>query len=672
VRRAAMFCAGATGRDDVAEAELSVLMSLSRHAWSQASDVGSAPPIQVLHSIDAYALLHASGLEFRYDYYASYAADRYMPMMVAAWDPEAAQERVLAFDFVDVGYQLDRESPFSGFPVQREVMADAFLQAQTQANESLAADVHALRAARLQTTPQAKVAAMRTAAGRGGILSGVAWLLVCQTQPHDGCGDGFVDAWLPYAEQKHVMPMVLLAHAYEHGVGVEADAAAARQLLDAADKLSRHGHASVEYAQLWRVMHDDPLPGALRQRLVDAESRGEPNARMVLIRSAIAANGGQETFELSAADIEYLAEPDINQTGAGFSILADYHAARDEEQQSSGWSKRAALAGSVDDQLDYALILLEDGRSQAEETEGLEIMALAAHGGNAYAQRYLSYESSRDGRWSDAEGWLLDAAQGGDVDAILEVASLYEWEYPGVTGKLDRAVAIYTALAGEDGAAEARRRLAAMAIDGRGMEKDRAKAEAWLLVDAESGDHESETMLASMYLRTDPVDETEGLRWMERALEAEHPTAYVDYGGWLYYVKGTPESRLRAVEIWGQAHAREIPLGSNNLAWARCTAPEPALFNPAKGMEVVAGMGSPEHLGAAELDTLAACHAASGEFERARQLQQAAIDLVAKFQRDMDAPDDGSGDQEDSLEGYQSRLALYESGRHYVEPSSPE
>ena len=83
VRRAAMLCAEATGRDDTAEVEMAVLAALSRHAWSQVSGLNAARPIRVLAASDAYAWLHASGLEFRYDYYGSHRPERYLPMTVA-------------------------------------------------------------------------------------------------------------------------------------------------------------------------------------------------------------------------------------------------------------------------------------------------------------------------------------------------------------------------------------------------------------------------------------------------------------------------------------------------------------------------------------------------------------------------------------------------------------
>ena len=76
-------------------------------------------------------------------------------------------------------------------------------------------------------------------------------------------------------------------------------------------------------------------------------------------------------------------------------------------------------------------------------------------------------------------------------------------------------------------------------------------------------------------------------------------------------------------------------------------------------------MGDPLELGPAEVDTVAACHAAAGEFERARELQSLAIEQVA-----VQLPADGNADVDDvaaSLEGFRQRLALYEGSQGYVE-----
>ena len=670
VRRAAMLCAEATGRDDTAEVEMAVLAALSRHAWSQVSGLNAARPIRVLAASDAYAWLHASGLEFRYDYYGSHRPERYLPMTVAAWDPELGKERRFSFDFVDTGYRLDRDSEFSGYPIQRAAIAEAFIQGQAQGGEAIAADIRAIGEARLASSPEAKRDLLRTASSEGGILSGAAWLVTCEIHVLEGCGEGFVDAWLPYAEQKHVLPMVMLSYAYAHGIGTSPDPDMADALLDAAVELSYQGFASVEYAQLWRTANEGTIPAPLVDRLLAAERDGEPNARSLLVFEQLKRAADVQSDVVPADSIAHLSKPRPDTTGLEYSLLADYYQDRGEADLSLEWRRKGAAAGYPEDQFLLAVELMENDKTDAGRARVRELMVLSAHGGNAGAQRYLAHESSRQGRWSEVEGWLLDAAQNGDPAAIFDLAGVYEWGYPGVVGTVERSVAAYTAIAdndeGEQGA-EARRRLAAMAAAGRGMPKDPVKARAWLLADAERGDHESQSLLGSLILQGElgDVDTAEGIRWMERAIAADTPSAYVDYGAWLYYVDKAPGSRMKGVRTWEDAHAKGITLASNNLAWARCTSPDPEVLDARRGLEVAMAMGDPLELGPAEVDTVAACHAAAGEFERARELQSLAIEQVA-----VQLPADGNADVDDvaaSLEGFRQRLALYEGRQGYGE-----
>lgn len=673
LRRAAMLCAEATGRDDTAEAQMAVLAALSRHAWSQVSGLSTARPIRILAATDAYAWLHASGLEFRYDFYGSHRPERYLPMTVAAWDPELGKEKRFSFDFVDTGYRLDRESAFSGYPIQRAAIAEAFIEGQAQGGEALAADIRAIREARLVSSPAAKRDLLRAASSEGGILSGAAWLVTCETHALEGCGEGFVDTWLPYAEQKHVLPMVMLSYAYAHGIGTTPDPDMADALLDAAVELSYQGYASVEYAQLWRAANEGATPASLVDRLLDAERDGEPNARSLLVFDHFRQATADASYVVPAESIGHLSKPRPDGIGLEFSLLADYYQGRGEEALSLEWRKKGAAAGYPEDQYLVAVDLMEKDKTDAGRARVRELMVLAAQGGNPDAQRYLAHQSSRQGRWSEVEGWLLDAAQNGDPAAIFDLASVYEWGYPGVVGTVESSVAAYTAIADNDeGAqgAEARRRLAAMAVAGRGMPKDPAKARAWLLLDAQQEDHESQSLLGSLMLQGEfgDVDKAEGIRWMEQAIAADTPSAYVDYGAWLYYVDKTPGSRMKGVRMWEDAHAKGITLASNNLAWARCTSADPEVLDAQRGLEVAMAMGNPRALGPAEVDTVAACHAAAGEFERARELQSLAIEQVA-----IQLPADGGADVGDvaaTLEGFRQRLALYAGNQGYVEQES--
>ena len=103
-------------------------------------------------------------------------------------------------------------------------------------------------------------------------------------------------------------------------------------------------------------------------------------------------------------------------------------------------------------------------------------------------------------RWKSAGLWLLAATQANDTDALFELAELFVMDLPDVGTPKD-AADIYESLARDLDSARARRSLAELALEGVGMAKDPAKAQVWLLADAERGDHESETLLAMGYFR---------------------------------------------------------------------------------------------------------------------------------------------------------------------------
>ena len=670
LHHAAMLCAEAMNDQAAAEKEMAVLAAYSRFALSQASESHDSRPIRLLHLVDAYALLRIAGLELRYEYYQKLSADRYFPVTIVGWDADANVERHLTFDFVDVMSRINREDTYSGFPVDRQLLAEAFVSGQVEARGLLGLDVKSVNDASRIADARQKVGILKPVAALGGILATRAWIAVCTLLPYDGCGDGLADAIMPYAEKKQALSMTLLAYTYAEGIGVDKDPAAATTLLDAANRRWPKQSGSVEFANIWMAIHEGQVPDAIGKMLSDADAAGNPNARMLVIRRKLLV---KEVPELDAGELEYLARPSSNELGAGEQELAFYYAMRKDEVQENSWDRRAALHGDADAQAEYGYSLLWGDEKDRDEAEGERMLAEAAHGGSAYAQRNMAYLSRREGKWKDAEGWLLGSARRGDAKSILDLANLYEWQRPGLEGKVGVAVDTYRALAREEDspqAAQARRRLAAMALAGRGMGKAPGKAKEWLLVDAEKGDHESEGMLGMAYLNGDfgAVGEAEGRRWMERAMAAGEADAFSEYGYWLYYKKKSPDARISAIELWQKGDKAGSATASNNLAWAWCTSEDAAIVDPVRGAEVAARIAKRNDLDAGEIDTVAACRAGVGDFADAARLQQTAIDKEMENNPGKGAP--GVEPDPDSDEaGYRRRLALYQAKQPYVEKS---
>lgn len=672
IRHASVLCARATGDAALAAREGEVLESLSRLALSQASDRADAPPITVLSPQDAFSLIASIGLEPAYQYYVLGTPRRYMPFVVVAWDEEAGEERHLSFDNVDAMNAVIRTDPYSDYPIQRNQLAREIVEQEAKGGMLMATDLLALREASTLGTVDAKVSRLREAAESGGVHSGLAWLALCEQQPASSrCADGLVDALLPGAEDHRAASMVLLAMAYANGTGIARDEAAASELLDAADRRWPKAGASAYFAAAWLSTHPGEVPAFVQRRVDLARRAGNPNIQNLLYLRSI----GGSAPQLEATDIAYLADPADNAHGTGYGLLAAYYRGKGDESEALAWEQRAASAGEVDAMANQGRRKVFGQGVDKDEAGGRAMLADAAHGGSATAGRILAYLAMDDGHWQEAMSWLMAPMDAGDMQALLEGARIYEMERPGFTGDVARAVKIYTLLADQYDVADARRRLALMALEGRGMEKAPSRAEAWLRKDADRGDADSQALLGLSYLqgRFGASDEARGREWMEKAVQSGDSEAMSSYGLWLLGRHDRPEAMREGLSLLRRAVDREGGAGiaANNLAWALCTAPVDAIRDPERGLAVAKAMGKPEDLDVGLRDTVAACHAAVSDFDEAVRLQRSALE---EFRRHADTGGDTARKElAETLERAGARLALYQARKSYreTEPPSP-
>ena len=670
LRHAALLCAEATGDAAGAAREGAAFDALSRLALSQASEIGSALPIRVLGTQDAYALIAAAGLESLYDYYVGLLPARYMPFVIAAWDEDSGSERHLTFDSVDAMNAVIHDDPYSGYPFQRTQLVLAIIEEQSRNDSLMGMDMAAVRASLELDAPQDKVARLRDAAAGGGVQASATWMTLCENAPYPGCADGLVDALLPAAEQRRAVSMVLLAYAYAQGLGIERDEAAARTLLDAADRRWAHGAASAYFAAYWLARHQGEAPALVQARIESARRAGNPNIDDLLLYRDV--NAGKSA--LDAAAIAHLSRPAVNQRGAGLALLASHFQRSGDQAAADSWLRRAAEAGDADAQATLGARLLE-GEGVARDPEAARAMlADAAHGGSAVAGRMLAYQAGKRGDWQQAMSWLLAPMAAGDFGAILDAGQIYELERPGFSGQEAKAVEFYTMLAALDGGAEARRRLATMAAQGRGMPKAPARAEQWLRQDADEGDAQSQVLLGIGYLRGEfgQVDEARGRQWMDKAMQAGEADAFSSYGLWLINTRDTPESRREGLAVLQRGVDQTEAAGDgggrlalNNLAWALCTSRRDDVRDPPRGLAVGQRMGAPEDLDPSYRDTFAACLAATGDYAEATRLQTGAVD---EFQKYADAGGERmQREMDQTLKRARARLALYQARKPYIE-----
>ncbi|MFC5570074.1 hypothetical protein ACFPN1_08395 [Lysobacter yangpyeongensis] len=664
VRRVAFLCADALDDAATAEREMSVLAALSQHAMKQVGTESLlADPIRVMAPADAFALVESLGMGVRYEYYGALHPARYFPFVIAAWDEDAKHERRLRFDYVDTAYTLTRDSPLSGFPMLRTVLARAFVDGGVEGNLLAALDLDAVQAASVETTPENKIAKLRRAANEGGMQSSIAWMAVCASAPqYAGCTDGLVDALLPEAEDDNAIALVLLAFAYHEGIGVKRDVAAAWTLLDKAERIQPQ-EAVVDFASLWSVARGAaPLPVEAAQRLTRAAGSVHA-AHLVAVQRSVAAGK-----DLDPAELAFLAEPAVNRRGQGLAVLVDYYAGKGRKKEQQEATIKAAQAGATVAKFRYAGALVA-GTTEGiprDVSRGEALFAEAAHEGNARAALYKAWRSLNAARFGEAENWALAPASAADVDSILFLANLYTQDRPGVSGKMDRALSIYQAMAQAADGAQARRALAELALRGHGVPKDAARAKQLLQGDAQSGDHESEAMLGYHYLKGDfgKGMEKEGQQWLERAMAGNSERAFAEYGSWLFNTDD-PKARAQALQVWSRGEAAGYLSSANSRAWALCTTVHADSYDPARGLEISKRLGDVEYMFPAWLDTVAACEAATGNYKRAALLQERAATQMA-------ALDAGQEERKGKPAGYRQRLESYKAGKAWHDDGSSD
>lgn len=659
IHRAAMFCADAVGDKPGAEREAAALAALAKHALADGAGSRWRPPIRVLSPRDVYALLDLLGYEVQYAHYTDAVVGRCFPLEIAAWDADAKQERHLAFDFVEAAARIDRGEKYFGLPFRRTILASSFVSGQIESGEVAAIDIRAIRDAREAGTQAERLKLLRDAASRGGLQSATQWMLLCAKDAPPGCADGLVDALLPLAERRQARAMVLLAGAYADGIGIEPDAQAATVLLDAADRRWQGQDATIMFGGLQMLLKGalDPLAAERLRRLSAA---GSDAAGFVLVADGLGRDPGRD---LSPAEIALLRRPRFNGAGEGQILLFNYFLRRSMVAERDAALRAAADLGYAEAQRKLAFETLAQEGRQASGPRGMPLMERAAQGGDAPAARMMAAVARDRKQWLEAAGWLLGAVDHGDVPALYELAQLYEAGHDGLPGKLDDAIASYEEIAADrtdtDTAPRARRRLATLALEGRGMKRNPKRAREWLLVDAQRDDAPSQVQLAVAYLDGSfgEADAAEGERWLKRASDNGSVEARTVYGTWLVSRRGSAETHQRGVELL-RAAAKDGGLTQlNNLGWFQCVSSFPEVRDPAAGLAAARRMQLRDGtLDARYLDTIAACYAANGDFETAVRLQQQVV-----------AADAGGESGAVSQGGPGGRLALYRAGKPYVE-----
>lgn len=650
---AAGKCARAKGDTARADRYDEAVARLAAHAFASDSSGPWEPPIAVTNINDAYALAGTTGMEVLHIYLDPSRFPRHYAIVLVLWDEEAKVERHLAFDFLDVLGRLRSDERFAGYPVYRAQMREGVIKAQAENKDLLGIDVKAVRAASGEP-PAVAVAALRDAAAAGGVLSLTSWLKACNGKPVS-CGEGAVDALLPLAEENIAIYRVFLALAQARGIGTRRDEPAAFALLDSAEA-RWPGHAHAQFAEWWMDMDDKPLPKGIEQRLQRAAAAGSRRANAARLRERVRQDKDWTLDADSLALASSLAEGGL--PAASYALYRHY-AELGKDELAIRAIRRSAESGDAEAMRSLAYELFDGDRVAADWRAGVDWMGRAAHGGDSKAMDWMADRAMAAERWSEAEAWYASEAMNGEADGLLGMATLYSRQRPGVESGPAKARDLFRLLVDKFPSPQARRAYAYFLLTTE--PKDLKKARDLLVADAAT-DAYAQVFLGLQMLRgrfgASEVDA--GIAWVQKAVAAK--PAYGDgLANHLYYRVRTPEARQRALKIERALVVQNSAPAINNLGWWLCVSPDAAVRNPAEGLAAVKRLPAVEKLEGGVLDTVAACHAATGDFVRAEQVQALAVERLDYLPT---SPDD---DKE-----IRARLALYRQRQAYVERPEDE
>lgn len=650
LRHAAMLCAEARGDAAQADGHADALSALVRYA---AQDGGTGPwksSIRVVRPEDVDTYLKLADFERRYAYFVDAWPQGGLPLHVAAYDQAAEREHHIAFDWVDTLARLASDDALQGYLIDRHWIADAFLDAWAQDDDAASIDLLAMRQAMFEDNAAARRDRLKAAAGRGGILAAQTWLELCTQHAFDGCADGLVDAVLPLAEKGFAMSRLQLGMAYLRGIGVKQDEKAGRALIEAADR-SWNDHGALVHLAAVLDLTKSVHPPWLDSSLDAAETRGSPLVRAYRLASRAAA----APQSLTAEDKAWIALPAHNRQGKGYALLA-LIADDAKSPEATEWRERAAEAGDAASMRIRAIEVLD--RNPRDEVARRRLHA-AALGGDSGAVQRIVYDAMLAGKPREARDWLRGKVAEADLNALIMLGMVYEEGGEGIEQGPKEAAALYEELAAD--MPDARRRLALMLVQGRGVEKDTARARQ--LLEHDSNDLDDAALLGGLLLSGEiPGDVAGGRALLEKAVAAGNEDAISGYGLWLATKEASAESRQRGIALLQSAEAAGDTTVLNNLAWVQCVSPHSDVFNAEAGLAVARRLGAPEALSPDVVDTVAACEAAAGRGAEAVRLQSLALERVPTS--DVYAA---------TRKGMESRLALYQKGDRYIEdPSTQE
>lgn len=658
-----LACREALGEDIAAD----LRTAQAQWQWMRREQRGSSMlrPVEVPTEVDAAALIEAWGWQPLYARYLVGASNGSLPLAAIVWDPDARRERTVYLDFLGVWQALSREHEDARFPAFLHGLSERYLLEAVAAGNSTAelADV-SVQLGRGELGLEDAVLRLEELALAGSAPAAFELLPLCAIADQRAhCERSAFDLVAGLAGRQLSEAMIVLALAHERGIGTGADTRAMRRWLDRAGKRIGQPQAQLAFARLSATQdRGQPLSVEAERALRAAAGKGLAAAQLTLAQWL----GEQRLRPRRGESAErWLRKAALSGSNQARTQLAMSELRAGRHAQAREWVEKAA---AEDDGTALGLLALglENGSlgQTRDPQQALRLLERAAALGNVGAMRRLA-RAHRDGHLGleadarMAEGWYLSAAVAGSPVAPQELAEMYLEQPPGFEQRAPDGYALLQRLAA-DGSTPARLRMAVALLQGEGVEADPPAAIEQLQLLEQEGQAAASFRLGQIFQfgqGASPIDEPRARQHYRRAADKGHLMAIDYYARMLYEGRGGERDRRAGADWWQRAAERGNLSAGNNLAWVRCVSEDADLRDPSAGLAIARKVYE-QRRDSAIGDTLAACHAATGDFTAALRLQGEAIASAAG---------DDSLDEDDRA-GLDQRLASYQRGEAWVEP----
>lgn len=336
-------------------------------------------------------------------------------------------------------------------------------------------------------------------------------------------------------------------------------------------------------------------------------------------------------------------------------MLNAFNREREDQLAPSAWVDQRAREGDLTARTSHAMRQWQRGGADAA-MEAIQWLREASEAGNVIARETLGviYASFARGSSADRARQLTEAgidqfllAIGqGSAESLYNLAQLYLAGHFGAENHASGIQLLRRAVDWDN--ADAMVLLGRLHYNGQIVYQDREHALDLLARAAETGHRDARLFYIRHHVDQDPPEplDARGRQWLQQlAQEEQSSEAMFLLGSLLARGEVLPRDPEAALEWLKRAAANtDDPETINAVAWILTVAEAPELRDPDHGLALIDGLMTDNEAAAenaAYLDTWAAAHAATGDFDRAVAIQERAVARAEaeQSQRNDDGPE---------------------------------